>query len=233
VDSFSAVVACFSAISIVFSLFLLLGDIGQMLLPFVLMICAYALFRLYLFLNNDERVPFYYARTLTILFVFSLVLFYAAGNYLIVRQATEELLHKTVSELPMAWFFYVFTFAVPALYIYWGLKKMNRYVLWTGFLALAFSIYTIRYYHSVLPVEWALILGGAILFIIALLATQKLKGKTEGLTFERDKFTFANNDLLNAEAIAAAQNFAMKPNSNSESPMNGGSFGGGGSGADY
>ncbi|MNE73941.1 hypothetical protein D3C80_1699810 [compost metagenome] len=103
-------------------------------------------------------------------------------------------------------------------------------MLWLSFLAIAFSIYTVRFYHSVLPIEVALTLGGVVLFAIAYFSIRKLKEKESGLTFKPDRINHSDS-LLNAEALVVASAFGMKPEVKTDSPMEfgGGGFSGGGS----
>ena len=83
-------------------------------------------------------------------------------------------------DIPFAIFFYAFTFIVPVVYLVQALKTKDRIMLWISFLAIGFSIYTIRFYYSVLPIEVALTLGGLVLFAIAYFSIKKLKDKETG-----------------------------------------------------
>lgn len=232
VDSLSALIACVGLATMIGDLLLEAGTIGQSLLPFVMMLLAFGIYKFSLGL----KVADYYSKSLKICYAFSLFLFYAAGNYLIVRQATEELLNQVIAsgdDISLAWFFYAFTFIVPVMYIVGSLFKKDRWMLWMGVLSLAFSIYTIRYYYHVLPVEWALILGGSILFILAFFSIRKLTGKTTGLTFEPDKFGSSNQDALNMEILIVAEKFAVKPTEDINTEFGGGKFGGGGAESNF
>ena len=103
-------------------------------------------------------------------------------------------------------------------------------MLWISFLAIAFTIFTIRFYYSVLPIEVALTLGGIVLFGIAYFSIQKFKNKENGLTFKPDRIN-NSNAFLNAQTLIDASTFGLKPEIKTDSPMDfgGGGFSGGGS----
>ena len=208
------------------------GQIGKAILPFVAMIFA----AVFYFFTKEKikrlRVIYYY-NGLLLANSFCLILFYFSCNYLIVRELSVELLGTDVkpgSDIPFAYFFYAFTFIVPLIYLFQALKTKDRIMLWISFLAIAFSIYTIRFYYSVLPIEVALTFGGIILFGIAYFSIKNLKEKESGLTFRPDRINHSDA-LLNAEALIVASAFGMKPEVKPEtSPMEfgGGGFSGGG-----
>lgn len=225
----------FSTATIAFLMFEI-GSIGKMILPFVLMLYGMGLYFICKKLNQKATFPFY---SKGILWVknFGLILFYLSGNYLVVRELSIVLLENEIapnSDIPFALFFYAFTFIVPALYILNGLKQHNRSMLWIGFLTVGFTIFTIRFYHHVLPIEVSLTLGGILLFAIAYFSIKKLKDKTQGITFQADRF-INSNDFINTEALILTSQFGLKPESSVESPMEfgGGDFSGGGSSGSF
>ncbi|PBQ32414.1 hypothetical protein CNR22_11745 [Sphingobacteriaceae bacterium] len=233
VDQFSAVVACVGFTAFVARLYFGLGNSLSAFLPFVLMLLSVGYY--FLYLKIKDKVSEIFFRCLNVFYVFTLVLFYFSCNYFVVRESSELLLNMYFApgeEIPFAYLFYAFTILAPLLYIYFGLKSKDRILLWVGFLCMVASLFTIRYYHSVMPVEVACMLGGSILFAIAFFAMQKLKGKASGLTFEPDRFAPADA-LVNAEVLILLQKYAVKPGAASDysgADLGGGEFGGGGSG---
>ena len=228
----SMLVFCLSATAFLFFGMFEFGDVGKAILPFVAMIFAGVFYFLTKKMMNHLSESYYY-NGLLLANSFCLVLFYLSCNYLVVRELSAELLGTEVkpgADIPFAYFFYAFTFVVPVLYLVQALKAKDRIMLWLSFLAIAFSIYTIRFYHSVLPIEVALTLGGVVLFAIAYFSIKKLKEKESGLTFKPDRISHSDN-LLNAEALVVASTFGMKPEVKTDSPMEfgGGGFSGGGS----
>ncbi|KAF2082194.1 hypothetical protein [Flavobacterium sharifuzzamanii] len=228
----SMLVFCLSATAFLFFGMFEFGDIGKAILPFVAMVFAGGFYFLTKKMMNCLSESYYY-NGLLLANSFCLVLFYLSCNYLVVRELSAELLGTEVkpgTDIPFAYFFYAFTFVVPVLYLVQALKTKDRIMLWLSFLAIAFSIYTIRFYHSVLPIEVALTLGGVVLFAIAYFSIKKLKEKESGLTFKPDRINHSDS-LLNAEALVVASTFGMKPEVKTDSPMEfgGGGFSGGGS----
>jgi hypothetical protein len=229
----SLLVFCVAASAVLFYGMFEFGAVGQMILPFVTMLVA-AVFYFFTKRIITNLKQSYYYKGLLLANSFCLILFYLSCDYLVVRELSVELLGKEIlpgHDIPFAFFFYAFTFIVPVVYLVQSLKTKDRLLLWISFLAIVFSIYTIRYYYSVLPIEVALTLGGLVLFVIAYFSIKKLKDNEGGLTFKPDR-TNNSNAILNAEALIVASTFGMKPEAKTpDSPMDygGGGFSGGGS----
>lgn len=237
VDRFSALIACFGATAFIVNIFLEMGSPGKSLLPFILMLVAFGLYRLQLWLKKSKDGESFYKKSLQVTYAYALILFYLSGNYLVVREATEELLHVYIepgNDISLAFLFYGLTFLTPLVYLYFAFVKKDRLLLWIGMLAFGFSVFTIRYYYSVLPLEMALLLGGALLFGFAFFSMRKWRGLTNGVTFEPDRF-ISSDELLNAQSLALIQNYGLKPGSGSGDTVEfgEGKFGGGGSGENY
>jgi hypothetical protein len=229
----SLLVFCLASSAILFYGLFEFGPIGKTILPFVSMLFT-AGFYFFTKKSIDKLTESYYYRGLLLANSFCLILFYLSCNYLVVRELSVMLLDNEIlpgTDIPFAYFFYAFTLIVPILYLVQALKTKDRIMLWISFLAIAFSIYTIRFYYSVLPIEVALTLGGVVLFVITYFSIKKLKEKESGLTFKPNRIN-NSNVFLNAEALIVASAFGMKPEVKPEnSPMEfgGGGFSGGGS----
>lgn len=228
----SLLVFCLASSAVLFYGLFELGPVGKTILPFAAMIVSAAFYfsTKKTISNLKER---YYYNGLLLANSFCLVLFYLSCNYLVVRELSVMLLGNEIlpgKDIPFAIFFYAFTFIVPIVYLAQALKTKDRIMLWISFLAIGFSIYTIRFYYSVLPIEVALTLGGLVLFTIAYFSIRNLKNKESGLTFKPDRIN-SSNAFLNAEALIVASTVGLKPEVKSESPMDfgGGGFSGGGS----
>lgn len=212
-----------------------LGSIGKTVLPFVMMLFAVAIYFISKTIVPKTTNPFYY-KGISLANSFSLILFYLSGNYLVVRELSVLMLGEAIApgnDIPFAFFFYTFTFAVPLFYLVYSILKKDKLMLWIGFLALGFSIYTIRFYYAILPIEIALTLGGVLLFAFTYFVIKKLENKETGLTFKPDRFT-KTNAFLNAEILIASQ-LGLKPETTTESNIEfgGGDFSGGGSGGSF
>lgn len=231
-----ALLFCFAfATVVVYSVFSLPSFVHSFL-PFIMMTFAATLYFGSKKLKQKLEQSHYYLG-LTIAQKFALVLFYFSGNYLVVRELSIELLGQDVaagSDIPFAYLFYAFTFVVPAGYLYFALVKKDRILLWIGLLSLSFSIYTIRFYYAITPIEIVLTIGGALLFVTTLFTIRKLKNKETGITFQADRFT-ETNAFLAAEIVVTSQMGSMKPEVPVDSPMEfgGGDFSGGGSGGSF
>ncbi|MBC5842416.1 hypothetical protein H8R23_13445 [Flavobacterium sp. F-380] len=205
-------------------------------LPFIMMVYA-----LTLFFSSKTAIQnlatAYYHKGLLLAQNFTLILFYFSGNYLVVRELSVALLGQDVaigSDIPFAFIFYAFTFIVPTAYLVLAVLKKERILLWIGLLSFCFSVYSIRFYYSIVPIEIVLTIGGAILFTITLFTIRKLKNKETGITFQPDRFT-ETNAFLTAEILVTSQIGSIKPELTTESPIEfgGGDFSGGGSGGSF
>ncbi len=223
---------CLASSAVLFYGLFEFGEIGKAILPFAAMLFAAGFYFSTKKLIHSLTESYYYNGFL-LANSFCLILFYLSCNYLVVRELSVMLLGNEVlpgKDIAFAYFFYAFTLIVPIVYLVQALKSKDRIMLWISFLAIVFSIYTIRFYYSVLPIEVALTLGGVVLFVIAYFSIKKLKEKESGLTFKPDRIN-NSNAILSAEALIVASAFGMKPEVKTESPMEfgGGGFSGGGS----
>ncbi len=161
----------------------------------------------------------------------ALVTFYASGNYWVVQQAGAALFE--LEQVPIGWFFWAFTFLVPVAYIVWGLRRKNRVLLDIGLGCVAAAVFSFRYYHHVMPLAWAAVIGGAVLFAVAYFAIRYLRKNATTYTYEEDSETSLLQEIEQrlVEQGIGGQNApatAIKRES-----FGGGQFGGGGSGGEF
>lgn len=229
----SLLVFCLAASAVLFYGMFEFGELAKSILPFAVMLVSAGFYFFTKRILNILKQNYYYNGVL-LANSFCLILFYLSCNYLVVRELSVQLLGNEIlpgTDIPFAIFFYAFTFIVPIVYLVQALKTKDRIMLWISFLAIGFSIFTVRFYYSVLPIEVALTLGGLVLFAIAYFSIRKLKDNESGLTFKPDRINNSNS-ILNAEALIVASTFGIKPEVKApDSPMNygGGGFSGGGS----
>lgn len=233
----SALIFCLASTTTLGYFFFNYIELGSVILPFVLMLYAIVIYySSKRFLKNLEE-PFYYNGIL-LMKSFSQILFYLSGNYFVVRELSASLTggyYEISPEISFALFFWIFTFIVPVVYLFLGIRNKDRILLWIGVLSFSFSIFTFRYYNSILPTEVALTFGGLLLFGFTYFLIKKLRDNEKGVTFKPDRLDNSNS-LLNAEALIIASTFGMKPEIKPEqSPMEfgGGDFSGGGSGGSF
>ncbi|WP_158729933.1 MULTISPECIES: hypothetical protein [unclassified Flavobacterium] len=230
-----AILFCVTLTCSILFLMFELGAFAKTMLPFTMMFFAIVIYFSSKKLFARLTLPFY-CNGIIFTQAFALFLFYVSGNYMVVRELSSELMGVIVTannDIPFAIFFYGFTFIVPVSYLVLSLFKKDRFMLWIGILALCFSIYTIRFYYALLPVEIALTIGGLALFAFTFFAIKKIKNNINGVTFQPDRFSHGN--LFGTAEILMATQLGLKPETTVESPMEfgGGDFSGGGSGGSY
>lgn len=233
----SLLIFCLATSATFFYTLLELGTIGKTILPFATLLLG-TTFYFFTKRKLTRLEIIFYHKGLILANSFCLFLIYLSCNYFVVRELSAALLGTQVEpnqDIPFSLFFYTFTVSIPIIYLILALKTKDRILLWIAVLCVALSIFTIRYYYSVFPIEIAITLGGFLLFIIAYFSIQKLKNKTSGITFEVDKLTH-KKDLINAEALVAVATFGIKPETKiEESPIKfgGGDYSGGGASGNF
>jgi uncharacterized membrane protein YgcG len=205
---------------------------GKTLLPFIVMIVSAGIYFVVKKLSTRKDY-LYYETCLTILKTLSLITFYLGGNYLIVREGNALINNLSLSVSPQVAFapmFYFFTTIIPIAYIFFGLRYRDRLVLILGMITLGFSIFTYRFYYSILPVEIALTLGGVFLIALAGGLIQYLKTEKKGFTYQPDD----EFEGFNLEAMLMSQLVQSKiPQQGDTFRFGGGDSGGGGAGGNY
>ncbi len=168
---------------------------------------------------------------LVMLELLALVTFYASGNYWVIQQAGLEWF--ALEQVPIAWFFWAFTFGVPLLYIMAGLSIKDRLLLDIGLGCIGAAVFTFRYYFQVLPLAWAGTIAGAVLFILAYTAIRYLHRYDRVFTYaaETDKSLLQEVEEQLIEQTIANQPSATPPAQ--QDTFGGGQFGGGGAGDNF
>jgi hypothetical protein len=210
---------------------LLQSALGRLLLPFGAMAVAGALL---LALRRLLARPdyFYYRSAGLVLRTLGLAALYLAGNYLVVREGNAQLLGTggPSGQIPLAPLFYVLTASMPMVYIMLGLRRHDRLLLNLGLLALAFSLFTLRYYRQLLPPEIAATVGGAVLLLGALAALRYLRVPRHGLTAAADAEASPH---FNLESFIVAQTAHVPAAPEAGFQFGGGQSGGGGADSSY
>ncbi|GAB2948907.1 hypothetical protein GCM10027048_12310 [Hymenobacter coalescens] len=210
----------------------LLLPFGPLVLPFVLLLASAGTYAAVVRLLQQPR-QFYYRRCLIVLKALALGTAYLAVNYLVVREGNAALLGTgTSGQIPLAPLFYLTTAGIPVLYLVQGLRRPDRIWLWLGLLTAAFSVYTLRHYRSLLPLETAAVLVGTALIAFAVWATRYLRHGRHGLTSAADE---ATPQHLNLESLIVAQTAHAAPTAATPAGVEfgGGHSGGGGATGSY
>ena len=101
-----------------------------------------------------------------------------------------------------------------------------------GLLLIAAMIFTIRYYHSIVPYEVAMSIGGTVLLILSYALISYLKQPKFGFTYsELNKEHKDEKSLI--ESLVIAETFGQQTKPAETTKFGGGSFGGGGAGGEF
>lgn len=221
-----ALMACL--FTIYFLLIMKIGVLAKLIMPFAFMLLSAAIYFTTKRAKEKEELVLW-NDCLSIFEVVALILFYAAGNYYVIREASVQFfdMHLNKGEdIPLAIVFYLFTALVPLVYIYWGLKKKSKTLLWIGLLLIVLAVLTFKYYYGLHHPEYTLTVAGIIAIAIAYFSINYLKTPKYGITFEQgdDEGEFLSS---NAEALIIAQSFTQASHQKT-TDFGGGSSGGAG-----
>lgn len=176
---------------------------GKTLLPFIMMAISAAVY----FISKAQKKFIYYADEQFVIETLALAVFYLSGNYFVVREANALLNNQSPSvEIPFSLIFWIFTFLLPLFYLYFGARKKQRNAIILGLLGLGFSVFTYRNYYSVMPIEWALTVGGLILIGVSVFGIKYFKTPKFNLSSEAEE----QGKLQKLETILVAQAFQVK-----------------------
>jgi hypothetical protein len=234
-DMMMAGVAYLAFLGFIFTVAIKLGPVAKTIVPFLIMAVSTTVY------VATKKISAYhssrhYKHCLTVVSVLSLLTLYLAGNYYVVRELSNEMFDLQLQDgqsIPGALFFWIYTAVVPVIYLYLGIRKKDAVLLRTGMILLAAIVFTIRYYHSVLPLETAMILGGLALTVGAWALIRYLKEPKHGFTYvEPEDPSLA--DKLRLESLIIAQTYVpgAQP-AGSDVQFGDGTGGGGGASGDY
>jgi hypothetical protein len=157
--------------------------------PWIIMAVSLGIYLLSIRLKNK-----YYVNNAIVLQSLSLLTLYAAGNYFIVREVTDR----------TQYIFWVSTVLIPLIYLGLGVYQKNKNLLRIGLVLIAAMVFTIRYYHSIAPLEVAMVVAGTAMIAIAYGLTRYLKTPRHGFTSEEDE---EEKGSLQLESLVLAQTF--------------------------
>jgi len=231
-DRIMSVIAFLSFLAILFFLFTDHVGVSKAIIPFVLMASSAAVFFVILNLEKKENLK-NYELCFTIIIIVSLLSFYAAGNYYVVREVNNALFHLTSDgSLPFGWLFWIFTILIPIVYLVRGIHKKDVLFLRIGLVLIAAMILTILYYYPIVPVEVAMTIAGSILLILSYALIKFLKQPKFGFTYaELNKEN--NFEKLQIESLVIAETLGHQTTATETTKFGGGSFGGGGAGGEF
>jgi hypothetical protein len=210
------------------------GGIFKSIIPFVFLVTFSGFYFLIRKFKTDELKL--WSDNLLILEVCSLVLVYAGGNYLVVRELSMEMMDLVVEageDIPFAFLFYFLTVAIPAGYLWMGIKNKNEVLIRVGLVTLAFSVFTFQHYFLSEYTEIFLMVSGGILIPVAIMLMRHLTRIRNGFTSDNILSSAWAN--LNVEAFIISQTMGGNQPEKVEvkETAGGGSSGGGGASTSF
>jgi hypothetical protein len=226
-DAFMAVLACAFFLICIFLSVMKLGHAALALAPFAMML---TIALLYFVVNKVKpKAKFLYEKSLTILTIFLLLSFYAAGNYWVISELQSSLLGAS-GPVPFGWIFWIFTVSTPLLYILYGVAKKDLLHVRTGLFLVAATIITYKYYFTFLPIEFDMLLAGLALVGLSYFLIKWLQPARHGYTSEGNAPRPA---WKNIEALVIAETMSGGQTTTQDHLMAGGSGGGGGASGEF
>ena len=231
-DRFMSVVASLSFLGILFFLFTDHLGISKAIIPFVLMAASAIVYFLVSRLQKKTELK-NYEHCFTVVIISSLLSFYAAGNYYVVREVNNAMFHLTSDgSLPFGWLFWILTVILPIVYIIRGIQNKDVILLRIGVLLIAAMIFTIRYYYEILPIEIVMTIAGSVLLTLSYILINYLKQTRFGFTYiEQPQNEKDEKSLI--ESLIIVETLGQQTKADDSTKFGGGSFGGGGAGSDY
>ena len=229
-DLISTVAAIGSFAFFVFYELYEMGGIMQQIIPIVFIILFTPMYLL--LKKRKEKVEAeLWLNCLILAEALALLIIYAAGNYLVVRELSVNLMNIELTEgqdIPFAFLFYFLTVTIPIIYIYFGLKNKDIVLIRVSLFVLAFSVFTFKYYYSSGHPEITLTCAGAFLLVATILLLRYLKTPQHGYT--RENILSDKWGNVNLEAFVISQTMGGNhPASTSPEMGAGGTSAGGGS----
>lgn len=224
-DRAMTVLLCFSATTL---LFFLLAEMKFVhIIPFILMLFGWGIYKFIQqkqFTSTDIFQGCGSTAQVTALFII-----YSAGNYFVVDQLNQTYLN--LYAMPWhRWIFWLLTILLPFVYCFLGIRRKNRQLLIVGLLLIAASVFSVRHYYHLIPIEWMLLGLGSILIIVSLLLHRFFQTPVYGVGIEE---AISGSDIHNLESLVIAETFPAEVPASQNTTFGGGSFGGGGTSGSY
>lgn len=233
-DRLMSVVLYVSFLGIFFFSCIHLGAAAKAFVPFVIMAIS-ALIYLLISKAKGLKTNQLYAGCLLVISISALISFYISGNYYVVRELSNAMFNLNLAEnesIPFAWLFWLFTVAIPCLYIIRGIQKKEIIFIRVGLILMACIVFTVRYYYSIAPPEVIMAAGGIVLMLVSYGLSRYLKTPRYGFT----NLEIASTDTpgkLQIESILVTQTFTGQPAPADGTKFGGGGFGGGGASGEF
>jgi uncharacterized membrane protein YgcG len=233
-DLVTTIAAFFTLAYLIFFQLYDFGDIFQQIIPFAFILVFVPIYLLSKRWKSKDHLAIW-NNNLVIIESLSLLMIYLAGNYLVVRELSVNLMGSPLAEgedIPFEFLFYGLTVLIPIAYLYVGINNKDIVILRTSLFVLAFSVFTFKFYYGFGHPEITLTISGITLLSITLFLFNYLKTIRNGFTREHlisEKWT-----SMNAEAFIISQTLGGNQVKVDDSFQGrGGDFSGGGSSGSF
>ncbi len=196
-DLVTTFLAILTFAGMIFYEFYTMGGLFKQIIPFVFILSFTPIY--FITKRIKTRYEFkFWTHNLLIVESISLLLIYFAGNYLVVRELSINMMDLVLEEgqvIPFAIIFLALTVLIPIAYLYFGIKNKDVVLLRVSLMVIAFSVFTFKYYYGFGHPEITLTVAGAMLLIIAYVLFNYLKILRNGFTRENllsEKWAEAN-----------------------------------------
>lgn len=230
--SLMSVIFVFSFLIFFFLLCINMGGFLQSMVSFLVAIIAAIIYFISKKMHKIERLK-YYQHGFLLMEITCLICTYLVVNFYFIKEQPISILRNSfnaVKDVKLSWLYWLLTIAVPLIYIFKSLQKKDRILLRVGMLLIPAIIFTIRYYHAIIAIEFAMVCGGLMLIGLAYALIKYLQKPKYGFTYE-EIINEKMIDNLNIEALIIAESFsgaASVDQPADNKTFGGGNFGGGG-----
>lgn len=232
-DMLMGVVCYLSLFALVYFSLQKMGPLGIAVMPFILILLSGIAYWL-ISRSLNHRKALYYAKTMIILQVISLITLYASGNYYLVKELGDRLNNTTSASIPFGWFFWIWTIILPLVFIYRGLIRKDVICLRVGLVLTVAAAVTIRNYYHLTPLELVFIISGGLLLLFSYYLTRYLKKPKHGFTNQQlTGESLIERLQIESLLISEASSGIGDAPANTGTQMGGGKFGGGGAGGNF
>jgi hypothetical protein len=232
-DKLMTAIAYVALMGILFFICLEFGAAAKAIVPFVIMAASVVIYFVAGKLRSLKNAA-HYLECLDVLKIVSLIGFYIAGNYYVVRELSNYMFHLNLQPgqgIPFGWLFWLFTIAIPVLYLVRGLLKKDIILIRVGLLLFAGIVFTVRYYHTIMPLEILMTASGLFLLAFCYALIKYLHEPKHGFTYQ--EISKKNkHGLVNIESLIIAETLTPAAGQD-HTKFGGGNFGGGGASGDY
>ncbi len=196
-DMVMSILATIGFVLFIFFCYKLTGNFAKATTPFAMMLATGSIW----FLAEQGlkvRSMLLYHKCLKCVRVVAMLLLYGAGNYYLVRELSNSMFDLNLQPqdpLPMGWFFWGWIVIMPAIYIVFGILKRNVTYIRVSLPLIVFSVMTVRYYHAIMSAGMAMLLGGAIVFVVVYALINYLRAPRGGFTFSPETYEADEPDM--------------------------------------